>query len=103
MQTGGNMKFEALGESLEIVVAEYSVGGVAVQVVDEEGYPFATVSVNLPETKVLPAGAFYVKHWSENAPLVEAMIEQGILEPVDAPVVSSGFISGIKAYCLKGE
>jgi len=95
------MKFEALGESLTVEVAEYAAGGTAVVVVDGDGCPFATVSVNLPETANLPAGVFYVKHWSENAPLISAMLERGLLEAVDAPVASSGFIAEIKAYRLK--
>ena len=97
------MKFNALGESLEVFTATFVDGGIAVKVVDEIGLPFASVSVSLPETGALPEGAFYVKHWSENAPLIGEMIAQGLLEPVDAPIVSSGFIDGIKAYRLKGE
>jgi len=95
------MKVEACGETFTVVTAEYQGGGVAVQTVDVDGCVYATVSVNMPQSRYLPAGAFYVKHWSENAPLVSALIEQGILVPVDAPSISSGFVSGIKAYRLR--
>ena len=97
------MKVQAYGETLTVVTARYQASnGLAVQVVDATGCPFGTVSVNLPESKALPEGAFYVKHWAENEPLVDALISQGVIEPVDAPVAASGFISGIKAYRLRG-
>jgi len=95
------MEIQAYGETLTVITNEYRSGGIAVGLVDSDGCPFGTVSVNLPQSSSLPAGAFYVKHWSENEPLVSALLSEEILVPVDAPEVSSGFISGIKAYRLK--
>jgi hypothetical protein len=80
---------------------QYASGNLALEAFDcETGQPFCMISVNLPGwSNALPADAFYAKHWSENAGLVEQLVEQGILVPVaDAPEVSSGFVSGIKAY-----
>lgn len=100
MMTG--LKVCAYGEELEIATTNYRENGaLAVLAFDKEGEPYGNISVNLPESADLPEGAFYVKHWSENEPLFAALIEQGIIEPVDAPVAESGFISGIKAYRLR--
>jgi hypothetical protein len=78
-----------------------SGGGIAVSAIDaQSGEPFCSISVNLPESVLLPDGAFYAKHWSENEGLVEQLVAQGVLVPVDAPVVASGFVDNIQAYRL---
>lgn len=90
-----------MGERVLVTKSAYVHGGTAVMLIDGEGSPFCTVSVNLPESKALPEGAFYVKHWSENAPVVAALVDQGIIIPVEAPSVSSGLVDNIRAYRLK--
>jgi len=87
---------------LEVEVNQYLAGGTALLLTELNGLPFTTVSVHLPETATLPEGVFFVKHWSENAPIVQQLIEQNIIEvvPEIAPAVS-GFVSNIKAYKLK--
>jgi len=61
---------------------------------------FCTLSVNLPASSLLPEGTWYGKHWSENTGFLEQLVEQGVIEQVDAPVTSSGFVSDIHAYKL---
>jgi hypothetical protein len=81
-------------------VAQYHNGTPALSLVKDDGCPFATISVNLPDSVALPEGAFYVKHWSENEGIPEQLVAQGIITPVDAPVVYSGYVDGIRAYRL---
>lgn len=92
------------GEKYEVTVETntYMAGGTAL-LLTEEGMPFSTVSVHLPETKLLPEGTFFVKHWSENEPIVEQLIAQNIITPIaDIAPVSSGHVTNIRAYKLKG-
>jgi len=86
--------------AIEAVMEQYSNGGTAVQILtDDDIDPFyATLSIWVPETLNLPAGAFYVKHWSENENMVAAMLKQKILVEFNAPYASSGFIERIRAY-----
>ena len=66
----------------------------------ENNEPFCDISVNLPASVLLPKGAFYAKHWSENEGIPEQLIEQGVIQPINAPAVSSGFVDNIRAYTL---
>lgn len=98
-----NAALSMFGKTYKVTLVEekyYDNGSTAVQAYDEEG-PFCTLSVNLPESSALPKGAFYAKSWSENRGFVEQLLEQGVIEPVNAPIVSSGFIDEIRAYRLK--
>ncbi len=92
------MIFEFLGLSLSIVLGEYAEGTLAVQAIDRDGMPFATLSVNM--SLPMPDGAFYLKDWSENAQVAEAFIASGLIVPApDVPDASNGFVSA-KAYRL---
>lgn len=63
---------------------------------------FATLSVWFPETADLPPGCFYLKDWSENAGIAEALKQAGIIVPVTVlGFVKSGFIRA-SVYRLAG-
>jgi hypothetical protein len=88
---------------VELVTNRYVDGGMAV-LLTEQGMPFSTISVRLPETDMLPDDVFFVKHWSENAPVVEQLISMGLLERIeDVSPASSGMVDEIYAYRLKGK
>ena len=80
----------------------YEFGGLALSLLDADTYEaYTMVSVNLPESRALPSGAFYVRHWGENEEIVAQLVAKGILLPErSAPVVSTGHIDGVKAYRL---
>lgn len=67
--------------------------GLAVALMDEEG-PFAIISVNFPpHSATLPPNVFYVKHWSENEPIVPQLMAQNIIRlRDDIPPIQSGFV-----------
>jgi len=85
-------------------IGQYSNNGAtAIHAIDtEDGADVCTVSINIPGySENLPAGVFYGKHWSENEGLLEQLEEQGVIVPVpDVPMISVGFITGIRAYRL---
>ena len=80
---------------------KYSNGTTCVRLLSG-GSTFAVLSVNLLEKSLaLPPGVFYAKTWSENRGIVEQLVEQGAVEPVEeVPFATSGFIEMIAAYRL---
>ena len=80
---------------------KYRDGNTAIELVDQQdGESFCTLSTNLPDSCFLPDGTFYLKHWSENEGFAEQLLAQKVIELVNEPEQSSGFVSGIKAYKL---
>lgn len=56
----------------------------------EEGEPIATITVN-PHDYIVPNGFVAIKDWSENAGMLELMMEAGIAtEPMQR--IQSGFV-----------
>jgi hypothetical protein len=68
------------------VTHTYHNGNMAVRLMGDDGSPFATLSVNLPESDTLPKDQFFVKDWSENEGLANQLLEQGEIKLVgDVP------------------
>lgn len=78
-------------------------GPLAIQLIDSDGAPLAILSVNMPDSKNLPANCFYMKDWSENEELArEAMnVSELFRHRPDLPKATSGFIVA-DAYELVG-
>ncbi len=69
-------------------------GGTAVEAWCKDGRPYATISVHIPDAPPLPEGQFYLKNWSENEEVAQAMIAAGLIEAVTPPVAaSSGYVT----------
>lgn len=88
----------AYGETLTCkpVLESYDGGRVALTLTywDEEmqgWFPHCKVTVNLPDQH-LNEGEVFVKDWSENEPIVEALLEAGWLVPTGREVIS-GFVA----------
>jgi hypothetical protein len=61
----------------------YPNGRPALGLIDpEDGEPYFTVTVNLPDQEI-PEGHVFVKAWSENEGLLQALIKAGVLEVID--------------------
>jgi hypothetical protein len=88
-------------ETLRLVTGTYGNGGLAVRILTEDGEPFATLSVRMPDDD-LPPGVFRLKTWSENAAIAAAVIAAGLITRVDLPRASSGYV-GADAYRLAVE
>lgn len=67
-------------EHLTMVPTTYHDGNLAIQIYAENG-PYARLSVNLPDRR-LPDHAFWLKDWSDNAPIAEYLKTYGYIEPV---------------------
>jgi hypothetical protein len=81
-------KFRFSFDPDEVAMLEqhYANGRLRIQFVtvpDSAGFsePFATLTTNLPNLE-LQEGEFFVKTWSENAPLIEPLLKSGVFEIV---------------------
>jgi hypothetical protein len=96
-----NFHFNSFGQDYDLIprFSKYAAGDrVCLELwyeeeIDEgETYmaPFAKVTVNMPDIH-LNEGEVLVKDWSENGPLVEALVEAGWLLPTGREV-NSGYV-----------
>ncbi len=80
--------------------AKYHNGNLCIRTFNG-GKAFLTMSINLPESNLLPPDVFYAKNWTENNGIVEQLVGNGAIERVyGVPTASSGFINEIFAYRL---
>lgn len=87
------VKFAFDGEELTIEQAQYTDGSLAVLALDEDGLPYATISVHMPGDKP-PAGVFFLKSWSENEGIAGAFLLSGLIEPATgAQRRTSGYVT----------
>lgn len=85
----GEMK--AMGQRLNVLRTEYLNGRTAIELYMPDGERFATLSVNLPNEPNPPAGCFWAKTWSENAPLRSPALRSGLFEDTGRRV-QTGFV-----------
>ena len=70
----------------------------SVQLMSPMEGPYAVVSVNLPESKLLAPDEFFMKAWSENQEIAEQLIEKGIVQPTGKQV-QTGYVNA-RSYKL---
>lgn len=78
-------------------IGQYPDGGTAIVAWDKNGV-YATISINIPDAPQLSEGQFYLKSWSENVRITQAMIVAGIIEAVSPPVVGRSEFIAATAY-----
>jgi hypothetical protein len=64
------------GERLLIRIGVYSNGRPALTIVDEFGFPFTVLTINLPDEDLAP-GDIFVKIWGENAAFIGELLSTG--------------------------
>lgn len=75
---------------IHIEEGRYQTGGLAVQLVCEDGEPLATISVNLCDGVGLEDDEFFLKGYSENEVLMPAILHCGWFEKTDT-IIDCGF------------
>ena len=73
-----NIDVEGIGSAnVELKRGTYPNDRLALRLIDTgHGHPFATLTVNIPEhNHLLGEGEFFIKTWSENAVVIEALRE----------------------------
>ena len=74
------MQVEFFGEVCELIVTRYArPQNICLQLVDTEGLPMATASVN-PDY-LLEEGTVAIKDYSENEGILAALVAVGVVEP----------------------
>ena len=69
---------------------KYSNGRLALTLVDSlDGLPVSTATINLPD-KHLPSGHVFIKNYSENSGMAEALTKGGIIMPVKKHTIGYG-------------
>ena len=98
MTNSPELPFNSFGEDMVLTphLDRYANGRLAITFLyyDDEMdmyAPFAKVTVNMPDDH-LNEGEFFVKDWSENAPLIEYLVSEGWLIHQGREVLS-GFIA----------
>jgi hypothetical protein len=76
---------------LHFAYTRYGNGRLAVQLFTDEGEPFATLSTNIPDVG-LGANQFFMKDWSENAPVAAAVRGLGVFRDVGHRV-ATGYVT----------
>lgn len=97
------IKFEFYGEEVELIPSfgRYGNGRLAITFEDyNTGEPFGTATINMPDAH-LNDGEFFIKTWSENEQLAEALIKQGWIKSTGRDVVS-GYVT-VTAFKAHGK
>ena len=83
-----------------LVIGEYSNNRIALTLIDAmDGQPIATATVNLPDN-TLTEGCVYIKDYSENEGMVDALIKADIIYPDIVNTAKSRFVI-VNSYKLK--
>lgn len=85
------------GENLRITQI-----GETVEVMDFEGYPYARISAQI-EGKAAPEGFFWLRWWSENQHLCEALLDAGIIETKQETVQISHWVQTVAARVVPAK
>ena len=92
--------FDPTPVTLEVHTDSYADGSLAICAVEARTRePSGRLSVNVGDHTELRPGEFYLKDWSENEELAEALVISGAIHPVpDQPAFHSGFCV---AFCYR--
>lgn len=95
-----HIKAKYCDEEVELVFGKYGDGSVAIQGTSLIGEPIFTATVALDEK---PAeGCVFLKDWSENQGISEALVKAGIVE-MTGRKVPAGFCEALEAKLLVNE
>lgn len=81
-----------MGYNCEVFLTTYSDNNrLAIRLVDaDDGCPMCTASVNMPDSSVSNVGCTYIKDYSENTGILEALIAAGIVR-VTGKMATAGY------------
>jgi len=63
----------------------YSNKRIVMPLIDGDGFPYSRATVNVPEAQIEP-GEMLIKDWSENAGMLDALVEAGVVEDTGCTV-----------------
>ena len=78
-------------QSLSVDLSQrYRNNRIAIELFDSDGEPYMVASVNLPQYPC-PDEHTFIKDWSENEGILDALVSQGIVE-LTGTTVETGFV-----------
>jgi len=95
------MKVIFMGTEVNTKWLHYTRGGLALRLVADDGEPFATASVNLPDAPC-PPDELYIKNYAENSGIVQALVDAGVIQPDPTFQVQSGHVT-VSRYPITSE
>lgn len=89
------------GTGLEMFLhrANYGNGRIALRLLDEQGMPQLTCTVNLPE-EACPPDEVWIKDWSENEGMRKFLEEEGIISRQVAAMAVTGHVTATRHRLL---
>ena len=69
---------------------------------DIEGLPYARLSCELDDGKKAPEGYFWLRWWSENQHLCEALVDSGVITTRGEPIQISHWVATVAARVVPG-
>lgn len=96
------IKSKYVDEEVELKFSTYDLAGTTIQAVDPAtGEPVFTATVKLPGERIT-AGCVFLKGWSENEGIPEALVKAGVVE-LTGRTAQTGFAEAIEAKLLAEE
>lgn len=74
-------------ETLTVSKRFYNTGAIALTITDEQGFPYMTATVNLPNHP-LDKNQTFIKNWSENEGILESLITHNIVKDTGKTVIT---------------
>jgi len=93
-----DVKSKYINEMVELVFAHYANDSVAIKGISLDGEPMFTATVALDEKP--SEGCVFLKGWSENEGIPEALVKAGIVE-LTGRRVKTGYCEAVEAKLLE--
>ncbi len=91
------VKTKYTNEAVELQFAKYGNGSTSISATSLEGEPLFTATVALDE---MPSeGCVFLKGWSENEGVPEALVKEGIVE-LTGKIIPTGYCEAVEAKLL---
>lgn len=92
-----HIKAEHCNEEVELLFGTYGDGSIAIKATSLIGEPMFTATVALDE--IPPYGHVFLKGWSENEGIPEALVKAGVVE-LTGRKVKTGYCEALEAKLL---
>lgn len=95
-----NKQITFIGWKCDVKFFTYQNGRTAIQLFDSNDHePVCTATVNLPDAP-LPDGYVFIKDWSENAGIYDALLNANIIGPVEG-LYPTGHVAALMCPLIK--
>lgn len=79
------MKCQHGNEILDVVIHKYGNGRPAIKLIDVDGLPYATATINVP-TLVLADDEVVIKDYAENKGIYQSLVDAGVISEAKSTI-----------------